>query len=106
MKILNMKTRIMFSVYLAYLTRKFKSPIIAEVVLFLIFVGLLLLFVSVPSVVSNMIASGNFYEYFLMAFSQTDILVKATLILASLTAVLFVKNITLQTVSFFKERLA
>ncbi len=104
MKILNMKTKIMFSVYLAYLTRKFRSPFIAEVILFLIFSAILLVFVSVPSVVSNMLASGNFYEYLLAAFSQTDIMVKTILILAAITAALFVKNITLQTVSFFKER--
>lgn len=94
----------MFSVYLAYLTRKLRSPIIAEVALFLVFVPVLLLFVSVPSVWNNMVASGNFYDYLVMAFSQTDVLVKAVLILSLVTALLFVKNATISTFSFLKER--
>ncbi|MGB3922143.1 MAG: hypothetical protein WBL19_02605 [Minisyncoccia bacterium] len=101
-----MKSRIMFGVYLAYLTRKFRSPLIAEVVLFLIFAVILLFFVSVPSVVANMLASGDFYSYLVMAFSHTDILVKSIFILALITALLFVKNATVFTFSFFKERLA
>lgn len=101
-----MKNRIMFSVYLAYLTRKFRSPFIAEVALFLIFTTALIFFISIPSVVANMLASGNLYGYLVMAFSQTDVLVKTILILSLITALLFVKNVTVFTVSFFRQRFA
>lgn len=106
MKISNMKNRIMLNVYLAYLTRKFRSPFIAEVALFIIFATVLVFFVSIPNVWHNMVASGNFYDYLVMAFSQTDVLVKTILILSLITALLFVKDATIFTLSFFKERLA
>lgn len=104
MTTLNIKNKIMFQVYLVYLLRKLTSPFIAEAVLFLVLAASLLFFVSVPSVFSNMLASGHFYHYMVTAVFQADFLVKTILVLSGATAIFFVRNITVHTL--FKERLA
>lgn len=98
-----MKKRIMFHIYAIYLLRKLKNPFIAESVLFITFVAALLFYVSVPSVMTNMAASGNFHRYLITAFSTTDFLVQTILVLASITILLFVRNIAIHSIS--RERL-
>src|SRR3989344_711138 len=102
MTILNMKKRIMIGVYLMYSLRKlsasWRKPFIAESSFFIILAIILSVFVSVPSVLSNMLESGSFYRYFLMAFSHTSSIVQMTLILSGLTAIFFVRNITFQAI--------
>ena len=98
MTILNMKKRIMIGVYLMYSLRKLKNPLVAESFAFAVLALILSVFVSVPSVLSNMLESGSFYRYFLMAFSHTSSIVQMTLILGGLTAIFFVRNITFQAI--------
>ena len=104
MIIFTMKNRIMFGTYLIYSMRKLKSPFIAESFIFVILAIILSIFVSVPSVLSNTLHSGNFYHYFVIAFSNTELLVQAILVLTGLTVLFFIGNIPLRAI--FKTRLA
>ena len=104
MTILTMKNRIMLGVYLIYAVRKLKSPLVAESVTFAILATILSVFVSVPNVLSNMLDSGNFYRYFITAFSNTNLLVQSVLILVVATLIFFVRNITVHAI--LKTRLA
>lgn len=102
MTIFTMKNRIMLGVYLIYSMRRLKSPFIAESFIFVILAIILSIFVSVPSVLSNMLDSGDSYHYFILAFSNTELLVQAVLVLSGLTTLFFMRNIPLRTV--FKQR--
>lgn len=88
----------MFGVYLMYFVRKLKNPFIAETFVFVILAIILFTFISVPSILSNMLDSGNFYRYFVMAFSNTEIFVQLTLILTGIATLLFVRNITVHAI--------
>lgn len=101
---LTLKQRIMSGVYLLYLVRRMKTPLVVESLIFIIVASVLFYFVSIPSFVSNMFESGNFFNYFIMAFSNTDFLVQTALVLALITAVFFVRNITVHAI--LKNRLA
>lgn len=91
----------MFGVYLLYSMRKLKNPFIAESFVFVVLAIILSIFVSVPSVLSNMLDSGSFYHYFIMAFSNTELLIQTILVLSGLTILFFMKNIPLRAV--FKQ---
>ena len=91
---MNMKNRIMLSVYLEFFMRKLNNPFISESLIFLTLAVILSIFVSVPSVISNMFISENYYQYFIMAFSGTDLLVQMILVLTGLMILFFIKNIT------------
>jgi len=93
----------MFGVYLLYCVRKLKSPLITECFIFALLATVLVYFVSVPSFISNMLDSGNFYNYLIMAFSNTNFLVQSILILTAVTVFLFVRNITVHAI--LKNRL-
>ncbi len=93
MKILTMKNKIMFGVYLIYLSRKLRSPFVAESFAFVIFVLLLSIFVSIPSVLSNMSNSQDFVRYFTIAFSNTNSVVQIILVLALIPAIFLMKDI-------------
>lgn len=97
MILINMKNKILLSVYAIYCVRKLKNPFIAEFFVLLISATILLYFVSVPSVVTNMQASENSYRYFLTAFSSADLLVKSVFVLLGITGLFFVRNITIYT---------
>lgn len=90
-----MKKRIMFSVYVIYLMRKLSAPFILEALMLLTLLSAMFLFVSVPSVLSNMFSSGHLYHYFLTAFSTTELFVQSILVLTGVTLLLFMKNIVL-----------
>jgi len=94
MTLMNMKNRIMLSVYLEFFMRKLNNPFISESLIFLTLAVILSIFVSVPSVISNMFISENYYQYFIMAFSGTDLLVQMILVLTGLMILFFIKNIT------------
>lgn len=94
----------MFGVYLLYSLRKLRNPFVAELFVFAMISLALSSLVSIPSVLSNMLESGNFYRYFMTAFSGTDLLVQMALVLVGLTALFLLKNITFHTV--LKERFA
>ena len=98
-----MKKIIMFHVYIIYLLRKLQAPFITESIVLAVLATILFFFVSVPSVVANMFGSGDFYHYFIMAFSSTDFLVQTVLILTGITTLLFMKNIAVHTM--LRERL-
>lgn len=100
----DMKSRIMFGVYLIYSLRKVTNPFVAESLIFVVLGSVLSILVSIPSVLSNMYGSESFYQYFMSAFSSTDLIVKSILILTALTLFLFFRNVTVYTV--FKQRLA
>src|SRR3989344_1644434 len=102
MTIFTIKNRIMFGVYFMYSMRKLQSPFVAESFVFAILAMILSIFISVPSVLSNMLDSGNFYRYFVMAFSNTELLVQTILILTVFIVLLFVRNFPLRAV--FKQR--
>ena len=97
-----MKSKIMFGVYLIYFMRKLKSPFFVESFAFAVIGVCLFYLVSIPSVLTNMRASNDFYGYFMTAFFGTDFLVQSTLVLAAVTTLFLVKNITVHTV--LKER--
>ena len=100
----SLKNRIMLQIYAIYFMRKLSTPFIGESLAF-VFIGVILFyFVSIPSVISNMMSSGDFYSYFMMAFSNTDFVVKSILLLALIPAIFFIRNITIYT--GIKERLA
>ena len=86
MKILTMKNKIMFGVYLMYAMRKLKGPFVAETFTFAILAIILSVFVSVPSILSNMLSSPNFYRYFLIAFSNTTLMVQLILVASIIIA--------------------
>lgn len=99
---INMKNRIMFGVCLMCLTRKIKKPYVAESSVFVILAVILSILVSVPSVLSNMIGSGNLAHYFVIAFSSTELMVQTIIALAGLTMLFLLRNITIHT--FLKQR--
>ena len=103
MTLMNMKNRIMLSVYLEFFMRKLNNPFISESLIFLTLAVILSIFVSVPSVISNMFISENYYQYFIMAFSGTDLLVQMILVLTGLMILFFIKNITSRAI--LRERL-
>ena len=86
MKILNMKNRIMFGVYLLYFVRKLKKPFVLESSAFIVLALVLFSFVSVPHVLSNMFQSGDLSRYFISAFSNTTLMVQMILVLGLATA--------------------
>ncbi len=88
----------MLNIYLMHCLRQLRNPATFEFFLFAIFSITLFIFVSVPSVVSNMLHSGNFYRYFLMAFSNTDTTVQLLLILTGFVFIFFVRNIALSAI--------
>jgi len=94
-----MKNKIMFRVYIVYLLHQLRNPVFSNSIVLLALALTLPIFVSVPSVFSNMLNSGNLYNYFLMAFSKTDLAVQTIIILTLCSAVFLAKHITFQTVS-------
>lgn len=103
MIILNLKNRIMSRIYLVYCLRQLKNPLLTNILVLMALTAVLFVFVSVPSVLSNMLNSGSFYNYFITAFFNTNLAIQTMLILVGLSAILLVKNITLET---FRHRLA
>ena len=95
---MNMKSRILVGVYAIYCMRKLRSPFIAESFVFVLLAIFLSSVVSMPSVLANMSTSGNFYRYFVVAFSNTDFLVQSILTLVGVTILFFVRNITVQAI--------
>ena len=87
-----MKNRIMFGVYLMYSWRKFKSPFIAGSLAFVMLTLTLCLTVSVPSFVANMSHSGHFLNYFLMAFSNTTLLVQSLVLTFGAVLIFSLRN--------------
>lgn len=87
----------MFGVLVIYFVRKLKEPFISESLSFLILTAILFYFVSVPSVLSNMQISGDFYHYFIMAFSKTEFLVQTILVLGCITVLLLAYNLAFLT---------
>ena len=85
MRTINMKSRIMFGIYLMYLTRKLRSPLIPESFVSVLLSVILSVFVSVPSVISNTFESGDIYRYLVAALSHTTILVQMILVLCFAT---------------------
>jgi len=94
MTIFTTKNRIMFGVYLMYSMRKLQSPFVAESFAFAALALILSVFVSVPSVLSNMLDSSSFYRYFMISFANTEFLVQAVLIATAATFLFFVRNLT------------
>lgn len=87
MKILNMKTRIMLGIYFIYISRKLKSPVASESLLLVCLAAILSLFVSIPSFLSNISNAGSGYHYFLMAFSNTTLMVQMILIAGAVVGI-------------------
>ena len=92
MTIFTMKNRIMLGVYLMYCMRKLKSPFATEIFTLAILGIALSLFVSIPSVLSNVAESSNSARYFAIAFSHTETLVQSLIILAFATMVFSLRN--------------
>lgn len=92
----------MLDVYAIYCMRKLRSPFFAESFIFIILAIILTYFVSVPSVLMNVSTSESFYNYFVKAFFSTELLIQSVLVLAVVTVLFLVRNITVHAV--FKER--
>ena len=93
MKIFNLKNRIILGIYAMYLARKLKSPFVPESLVLVILGGIISFSISVPSVLSNMFSAGDFYQYFVVAFSNTELMVQMLLVLALIPAIFFIKDI-------------
>lgn len=91
---LSMRNKIMFGVYAMYCMRKLRSPFMAESFILAVLATILFYFVSISSVLKNMRASESFYHYFIGAFFNADFLVQSALVLVSITALFFVRNLT------------
>jgi formate/nitrite transporter FocA (FNT family) len=91
-----LKHRIMFRVYCVYAWRKLRSPFVAESLAMGTLAFVLFVVVSVPHVVSNMLASPDAYRYFMFAFSSADHLVQALLVLTGCTTLYFAKTLVFQ----------
>lgn len=91
---INMKSRILLSVYGIYCLRKLKSPLIAESFVLAVLATILFYFVSISSFLTNMQASEDSYHYFLTAFSNADLLVQLILVSVGVTGLFLVRNIT------------
>ena len=96
--ITTIKKKIMFGVYLLYCLRKLKNPFVAECLVFVLLAITLVYFVSILSFFSNMFSSGHFYDYLVMAFSNTEFLVQTILVLIAITVFLVVRNITVHAI--------
>lgn len=92
---INIKSRILLSVYAIYCLRKLKSPLIAKSFVLAVLATILFYFVSIPSFFANMQASEDSYHYFLTAFSNADLLVQLILVSVGVTGLFFVRNITM-----------
>ena len=75
-----MKNKIMFGIYLVYLVRKIKSPFVMEILSLAFLTATLSIFVSVPNVLSNMVSSEDLYNFFVIALSNTTLMVQLILI--------------------------
>jgi hypothetical protein len=73
---LTLKNRIMLGVYAVYTVRWLRNPLVGEAAVFAILAIALSIFVSIPSVVSNMLDAESSYRYFLAAFYETELLVQ------------------------------
>lgn len=102
MILINMKSRILLSVYAIYCIRKFKNPLVTESFALTILMMVLFYFVSISSVMTNMLASESSYLYFLRAFSEADLIIQLVLMLIGVVGLLFVRNIAIY--SRFKQR--
>ncbi len=87
MKIITLKNKVMFGIYTMFVLNKLKSPLVGETSTALLMVALLSLFVSVPSVFSNMFSSPSISRYFMIAFSNTTLVVQLMVIMSVLVAV-------------------
>ncbi len=90
---LTVKKRIMFGVFVLYFVRKLKEPFVSEPLIFLTLTALLSYFVSIPNILTNMRADGNFLRYFIMAFLNTNFVVQAILIAVCVITMFFAYNL-------------
>ena len=93
MKILNMKNKIMFGVYMLYAIRKLKIPFVSEILALFVLGAVLTYFVSIPNVISNALVSPSTYHYLTFAFSNTTLMVQLKLVLGVVTATKAVLNL-------------
>ena len=92
MKILSVKNRIMLGVYFMFLLYRLRSPFMVEIFALAVLGGALSLFVSIPSVLSNMAESPNVGSYLVTAFSNAEALVQSLIVLAFATVVFSLRN--------------
>ena len=93
MKTMSIKNRIMFGVYIIYFFRKIRSPLVVEIAPLFLGAVLLFVFVSIPSVISNMYDSGQFGSYLLMAFSHTEHIGQAMLVLVGVAGLVLLRRV-------------
>ena len=78
---------------MTFMLRKITSPFVGESFAFVILALTLSIFVSIPSVMSNMIGSGDLYRFFLTALFNTTLMVQliliASLVIATKTIISF-----------------
>ncbi len=101
---LTLKGRTMFGVYLLYIIRRLRSPFVGEIFALGVFSFLLSLLVSVPHVISNIMLTRGSYAFFIDAFLKTHTTVKLLVVSALLACGLFVRNVTVFTMSRMKQR--
>ncbi len=101
---LTLKKRILFNVYAICCVRKLRNPFVAEFLIFATLGIILSYLISVPNVLTNMLNSGNFYHYFIVAFSNSGLLVQTILVLVIITILFFMRNIGVYTI--IKQRFA
>ena len=93
MILMDMKNRILLSVYAIYCMRKLRNPLIAEPLVLAILMIVLFYFVSVSNVLKNMLVSESSYTYFLNAFSEADLLIQLILVSIGVIGLFLARNI-------------
>lgn len=102
---INMKNRILFGVYIIYCMRKLRHPLVAESLILTILAAVLSYFVSISSVLENMLASENSYAYFVNAFSEAELFIQFVFLSVGIISIFFVRNIVFYS-SGFRRRLS
>ena len=89
----NLKRKIMLRVYLIFVIRKLKNPIVFEVSIFALLFLTLAYMVSIERIIASTPHDiSGFYHFWLSAFLGTKLLVKAITLLAILIMGILLKN--------------
>ncbi len=99
-----LKNRIMLGVYILYVIRKLKNPYVMPVLFLGLFFLPLTFLVSIPSVVSNIILTGGSYSFVSDAFSKTDMVVQALVLLSFISGLVYMSKISTHTIGFIRGK--
>ena len=95
MNTLDLKRKIMNRVYILFLIRKLKSPVVFEVVIFALSSIALFYMVSIERIIANSPHDlDGLYHFWVGAFLGTKLVVKAILLTIIIISAIFIKKMT------------